>query len=63
MSTRMCGAHKRRVLAIVHGRLAGEPVLLVSTQLIEAGVDVDFPVVYRVWPLLTPVGGGGKIQP
>jgi CRISPR-associated endonuclease/helicase Cas3 len=48
LSTRMCPAHRRRVLARVHGRLLeGAPTVLVSTQLIEAGVDIDFPVVYR----------------
>ena len=48
LSTRMCPAHRRRVLAAVRKRLeGGAPTLLVSTQLIEAGVDIDFPDVYR----------------
>ncbi|HET8682588.1 MAG TPA: CRISPR-associated helicase Cas3' [Micromonosporaceae bacterium] len=48
LSTRMCPDHRRRVLETVRGKLRrGERVLLVSTQLIEAGVDLDFPVVFR----------------
>ncbi len=48
LSTRMCPDHRRRVLEKVRARLnRDERVLLVATQLIEAGVDVDFPVVFR----------------
>ncbi|MEV2270891.1 CRISPR-associated helicase Cas3' [Nonomuraea africana] len=50
LSTRMCPAHRRDVLAAIEATLKREPVeplYLVSTQLIEAGVDLDFPVVYR----------------
>jgi CRISPR-associated endonuclease/helicase Cas3 len=48
LSRSMTADHRRRVLADVTARLdAGESVALISTQLIEAGVDIDFPVVYR----------------
>ncbi|MGC7871553.1 CRISPR-associated helicase Cas3' [Desulfosporosinus sp. SYSU MS00001] len=48
LSTRMCPKHRSDVLEEIKQRLKdGQPCKVVSTQLIEAGVDVDFPVVYR----------------
>ncbi len=48
LSTDMCPAHRKRELARVRLRLKdSKPILCVSTQLIEAGVDVDFGVVIR----------------
>lgn len=50
LSTRMTAEHRREVIRHVRGELeAGRPVHVVSTSLIEAGVDVDFPRVYRAW--------------
>ncbi len=48
LSTLMCPIHRRTLLAEVRGKLQrNEPVRLVATSLIEAGVDVDFPEVWR----------------
>lgn len=53
LSANMCAEHRSGVLKEIRNKLserqAGStcPLRVVSTQLIEAGVDVDFPVVYR----------------
>ena len=48
LSTFMYPAHRRHVLAVIRQRLKDRlPCRVVSTSLIQAGVDVDFPVVYR----------------
>jgi CRISPR-associated helicase Cas3/CRISPR-associated endonuclease Cas3-HD len=48
LSAKMCPVHRRRKLKEIRDKLArGEACRVISTQLIEAGVDVDFPAVYR----------------
>ncbi len=48
LSTTMYPAHRRSVLEEIRSRLSKHlPCRVVSTSLVEAGVDVDFPVVYR----------------
>lgn len=48
LTTLMCPAHRRQRLAELRERLtAGMPVRLVATSLIEAGVDISFPEVWR----------------
>lgn len=48
LSARMCPVHRRNKLNEIKGLLKeGAECHVVSTQLIEAGVDIDFPAVYR----------------
>jgi CRISPR-associated endonuclease/helicase Cas3 len=48
LSTLMPPAERQKQLQIIRDRLKdGQPCRVVSTSLIEAGVDVDFPTVYR----------------
>lgn len=49
LSRMMCGNHIKKVLKDIKGMVANpeKQLVVISTQLIEAGVDLDFPVVYR----------------
>ena len=62
LSTRMCAAHRLVVISRIRQRVRDElPTLVVSTQLIEAGVDLDFPVVFRaIGPLDSIIQAAGR---
>jgi len=50
LSTFMCPAHRLAIFDAIRIRLAAPkcPCIVIATQLIEAGVDLDFPKVFRV---------------
>lgn len=53
LSALMCAEHRSAVIAQIRERLAARragdrrPLRVISTSLVEAGVDLDFPVVFR----------------
>jgi CRISPR-associated endonuclease/helicase Cas3 len=48
LSALMCAEHRTNVIAEIKKKLEmRENVRVISTQLVEAGVDIDFPTVYR----------------
>ena len=48
LSANMCGEERSERISFIKNKLkTGEDIRVISTQLVEAGVDIDFPVVYR----------------
>jgi len=48
LSALMCGQHRSRIIAEIKRRLATDGIRVVSTQVVESGVDLDFnPAAYR----------------
>lgn len=62
LNTHFIPVDRRRKIELIKSHLeANEKVILVSTQLIEAGVDIDFPVVFRdLCPLPSLIQSAGR---
>lgn len=62
LSTSMYPTHRKQIIAEIRQRLqANEKILVASTQLIEAGVDFDFPCVFReIAPLESIIQSAGR---
>lgn len=62
ISTDLCPAHRTEIVRQIHQRLAqGKPCRVAATQCIEAGVDLDFPILYRALaPLDSIIQAAGR---
>lgn len=62
LSTNMCPTHRKEVIKDIRQALKNmEHIIVSSTQLIEAGVDMDFPTVYReLAPLESIIQSAGR---
>ncbi len=62
LSTTMCPVHRKETIRTIrHALSTKEPIIVSSTQLIEAGVDMDFPTVYReLAPLESIIQSAGR---
>lgn len=62
LSTNMCPSHRKEIIKTVETDLKkGRKILLISTQLVEAGVDFDFPAVFReLAPLEAVIQAAGR---
>ena len=60
LSALMCAEHRSEVIQTIKQRLKdGLTTRVISTQLVEAGVDIDFPVVYRALAGLDSIAQAG----
>jgi CRISPR-associated endonuclease/helicase Cas3 len=64
LSTAMCPHHRKKTISEIIDDLdpkKGKSIAVVSTQLVEAGVDLDFPCVYRaIAPLDAVIQAAGR---
>lgn len=62
LSTYLCPIHRRKIIQVVKDCLKrNKRIILSSTQLVEAGVDFDFPTVFReIAPLESVIQSAGR---
>ena len=64
LSTAMCPAHRKKVIKNIKddlSQITKRKILVISTQLIEAGVDFDFPCLFRATaPLESIIQSAGR---